>query len=139
MSIEAMTRSELESQPDPGQAPNSLDGAPSAFALEVEVEGVAAQVVLGGELDIATAPALTKALDELATRDIRSVVVDLRGLAFIDSSGLRAILRADALARDNGHELLLVRGTEAIQRVFELTRMDGRLTMLSAPGERPSP
>jgi anti-sigma B factor antagonist len=133
-----MTRSELESQPDPRPAASSADAAPATFELDIEVEGVAAVVNLKGELDIAAAPALTKALDELATRDIRSVVLDLRGLDFIDSSGLRAILRADALARDNGHELLLVRGTEAVQRVFELTRMDGRLNMLSAPGERPA-
>lgn len=49
------------------------------------------------------------------------VVVDLSGLAFIDSSGLRMLLLADARAREHGYELVLLAGAESVQRVFEMT------------------
>ncbi len=49
------------------------------------------------------------------------VVVDLGGLAFIDSSGLRVLLLADARARERGYELVLLPGQESVQRVFEMT------------------
>jgi anti-anti-sigma factor len=106
--------------------------APGPFAVNVDIDGAAAQVALSGELDIGAAPALADALDGLGD-EVNDIVLDLRGLSFIDSSGLRVILRADANARANGHDLHVVRGTEAVQRVFELTRMDERLNMLSAP------
>lgn len=129
-----MTRSLADSDPPgPPVAPQAAAPTPGAFAASVEVEGTVAQVTLTGELDIAAAPALSETLADLSARDLKRVVLDLRGLTFIDSSGLRAILRADDEARSNGHEFLLVRGTPAVQRVFEVTRMDQRLNILSAP------
>jgi anti-anti-sigma factor len=49
------------------------------------------------------------------------VVIDLGGLTFIDSSGLRVLLLADARARERGYELVLLPGQETVQRVFEMT------------------
>jgi anti-anti-sigma factor len=49
------------------------------------------------------------------------VVIDLGGLAFIDSSGLRVLLLADSRARERGFELVLAPGPEPVQRVFEMT------------------
>jgi anti-anti-sigma factor len=58
------------------------------------------------------------AIDEQAPA---RVVVDLGGLAFIDSSGLRMLLLADSRAREHGYELVLLAGSEPVQRVFEIT------------------
>ena len=61
------------------------------------------------------------------------MVLDLRGLAFIDSTGLRLIVSADARAREQGRRLAVVRGPEAVQRIFRVTRLDERLDMVDDP------
>jgi anti-anti-sigma factor len=79
------------------------------------------KVSLQGELDLASARQLEErfvALDEQAPA---RVVIDLGGLQFIDSSGLRVLLLADARARERGYELVLLPGQEPVQRVFEMT------------------
>ena len=53
---------------------------------------------------------------------VRHVVLDLRGLTFMDVLGLKELLRQNEFARSNRHNLAVVRGTEAIQRVLALTR-----------------
>jgi anti-anti-sigma factor len=81
----------------------------------------AVRVSLQGELDLSCARQVEEhfaAIDEQAP--VR-VVVDLSGLAFIDSSGLRMLLLADARAREHGYELVLLPGPEPVQRVFEMT------------------
>ena len=59
------------------------------------------------------------------------MVVDLGRLAFIDSTGLRLLLQADARARERGCELVLRPGEPAVQRVFEVT---GALAILRFEG-----
>jgi anti-anti-sigma factor len=49
-------------------------------------------------------------------------VVDLAGLRFIDSTGLRTLIQAHVRAEREGQELVLVPGPDSVQRVFELTR-----------------
>jgi anti-anti-sigma factor len=99
------------------------DHGPKSGGLEISsalVNG-AVRVALQGELDLASVP---QAEEHFATIDEQTparVVVDLSGLAFIDSSGLRMFLIADARAREHGYELVLLAGQESVQRVFEMT------------------
>ena len=58
------------------------------------------------------------------------IVIDLRGLEFMDSSGLRALLAADTRARERGGRVVIVRGDERIQRVLRITRLDERLEIV---------
>lgn len=132
-----MTRSPESDISHSSSTPDLLACGP--FDVDVDVDGRAAQVTPAGELDIASAPALCRALEELADSDVRQVILDLRRLTFIDSSGLRVILQADGNARANGHDLHVVRGLPIVQRVFELTRMHERLNMLDAPQDAPDP
>jgi anti-anti-sigma factor len=92
------------------------------FRVDVARDGDGVRITLEGELDIATAPALESALHDShngdAAPDCR--VLDLRGLTFMDSSGLRAILRANGAARRDGWALRIVAGPPAVQRVFEI-------------------
>jgi anti-anti-sigma factor len=80
------------------------------------------RITLEGELDLATAPeveaALREAADDYAAPE--RCVLDLRELTFMDSSGLRAILSANAVARRDGRVLQIVAGPPAVQRVFEI-------------------
>jgi anti-sigma B factor antagonist len=80
----------------------------------------AAWICVGGELDIATAPRLEQALRE-AWLCARRVVIDLRGLAFMDCSGLSVIVDAGNRARQTGRRLVLVRGPWHVDRLFALT------------------
>lgn len=75
-----------------------------------------------GELDVETSGELRVAIEQAAQSG--HVLVDLSGLTFMDSSGLRTIIEAARHARENGWRLELRPGTEAVQRVFEMTGAD---------------
>jgi stage II sporulation protein AA (anti-sigma F factor antagonist) len=79
------------------------------------------EVSLQGELDLASAPRLEERMVAIDDDDPVRVLIDLAGLKFIDSTGLRVLLLADARARERGYELLLRAGGETVQRVFEMT------------------
>jgi anti-sigma B factor antagonist len=69
------------------------------------------------------------------------VVLDLSGLSFLDSSGLRCLVRADERAKEASRRLVLVRGPDAVQKVFEITRLEERLHIVddaSELGDSPS-
>ena len=85
---------------------------------------------LAGELDLATAPKLEDELRRVEGDGPSVIVLDLRPLAFMDSSGLRALLAADGRAREAGRRLVLVRGDERVQRVLKITRLDERLEIV---------
>ncbi|MFD2351268.1 STAS domain-containing protein [Nonomuraea ferruginea] len=71
-----------------------------------------------GELDRATLPALSSALDSMASRG--SFSVDLSGLVFCDVGGLRALVTAAAGLR-SGHTLTLRSPSPQVRRLLELT------------------
>jgi anti-anti-sigma factor len=78
-------------------------------------------LTLSGELDLASAPALERQLDDARDVGVPRVVVDLSGLEFFDSAGLHVLLDAHRRLRGNGQGLVLRRGPRAVQRMFELT------------------
>jgi anti-sigma B factor antagonist len=79
-----------------------------------------------GELDIATAPRLERAL-LFERRPGDRVVLDLADLEFIDSTGLRVIVQAVEASRAGGWELTLRQGGPAVRRVFEISGVIGAL------------
>lgn len=87
-------------------------------------------VELSGELDLASAPKLEDELKHVEDGGPSVIVLDLRALSFMDSSGLRALLAADARAKEAGRRLVLVRGDERVQRVLRITRLDERLEIV---------
>lgn len=102
----------------------SLDPTP-LFDVAVERRGAMLLATPSGELDIASAPRLTATLRE--HDGFARLVIDLRALSFMDSSGLRLLVSEHARAQRCGYELGLVRGGAEIGRVLELTRLDERL------------
>ena len=94
------------------------------------------RVALTGELDLRGASQLDPELARIAGEQGPEVVaLDLRGLEFMDSSGLRSVMVADASLRQAGRRLVLIRGGESVQRVFAVTRMEGRMTFVDDPSE----
>jgi anti-sigma B factor antagonist len=101
--------------------------APLDFQTTLSGAGDAV-IALSGELDLSGAPALDREIEELSRRpEVQRVVLDLRGLEFLDSSGLRVVAMAERRLSSGGRTLALVRGSEPVQRVFEITRLVERL------------
>jgi anti-sigma B factor antagonist len=87
-------------------------------------------VALVGELDLSTVAKVQDALRRVEAEAPPTVVVDLSKLTFLDSTGLRCIVTADERARDQGRRVVIVRGPDAVQRVFAITRLEERLEMV---------
>ena len=66
---------------------------------------------------------------------MRHVVLDLRGLTFMDVPGLRELIKQHEYARVNGHNLAVVRGTRAIDRLLQLTGVDDLLVLVDDPDD----
>lgn len=94
---------------------------PGSLQISSGLVDGAVEVSLQGELDLASARQMEERFASIDEQSPSRVVVDLAGLAFIDSSGLRVLLLADARAREQGYELVLLPGQEPVQRVFEMT------------------
>ena len=117
----------VESQRSP-QAPAGED----SLTFEIIPERQTVRVRPVGTLDLATAPELEAQLTELRAAGFRALILDLRGLVFLDSTGLQLMLRWDAAARADGFSLALVPGAPEVQRVFELTGTTERLPFTDA-------
>jgi anti-anti-sigma factor len=104
------------------------------FELQYVIRDREQTLILTGELDMASAPELAGAVARFGMSRRTSLVLDLRKLAFIDSSGIRAILAARELCAEQGCEFMLVPGQrEHVQRVFELC---GLLDHLPFPSDQ---
>jgi anti-sigma B factor antagonist len=91
------------------------------------------RLALHGELDISSAPRVEDELGRIEAARPRAIMLDLRGLEFMDSTGLRTIVGADARAREHGWRLTIVRGPDAVQRIFSVTKLDERLEIVDDP------
>lgn len=87
-------------------------------------------LALRGELDLSTVDKLQSELRRLEAASPPLLVLDLSKLTFLDSTGLRCVLTADERARESGRRLVIVRGPEPVQRVFEITRLHERLEIV---------
>ena len=108
------------------------------LAVETWGSGDDRGIALKGELDLATTATVERELRRMESESPKRITIDLRGLGFIDSTGLRVIVQADERARGDGRRLSLIAGPEAVHRVFEITLLHDRLDFVEAPeGEAP--
>jgi anti-sigma B factor antagonist len=103
-----------------------------SFSCEVEPERDAVRVRAVGALDIASVSVLRAQIDDLMAVGFRCLIVDLRTLDFMDSTGLRLMLELDAEARRDGLSVAFVQGPPVVQRVFELTGTETLLPFVDA-------
>lgn len=92
------------------------------FTVEVAENGGCALVNVSGELDIATAPQLVAALEDVGQREVAQVVVNLLGTSFIDSTGLTTLFRAHKRHEEATATFSLVCGPDnlEVRRVIDL-------------------
>jgi RND superfamily putative drug exporter len=114
--LEWLPKIELE-----GPAP---EVAPAALDVQVERSESGVRLQLIGELDIGQVPALHERLQEVEADAPELLVLDLRQLEFMDSSGLREIIGAVRRGRDERRRVVLVKGHGPIEQVLDLTRVD---------------
>ncbi|HKP89376.1 MAG TPA: STAS domain-containing protein [Thermoleophilaceae bacterium] len=88
-------------------------------------------VALSGDLDVASAPSVEERLGELELPESPAVLVlDLRGLSFIDSTGLSLLINTDSRARKAGRHVTIVSGRGAPRRLLETTGLNRRLDVV---------
>lgn len=102
------------------------------MAMEVEriEEGTRLRLALSGELDLYTAPQFDDALVEAEGESWPLLVLDLSELEFMDSSGLRLVVRSHARAEQSGRRVVVVNGSGTVARVFAATDLDTRLHLV---------
>jgi anti-sigma B factor antagonist len=106
---------------------------PDLFSCEVHRNDGSGWVRPAGDLDLDTVHRVESALAELRDGGCGSLVLDLRALTFMDSTGLRLVIRWHTAARAEGFAFAVVPGPDVVQRIFRLTGMDAHLTMAEPP------
>lgn len=109
------------------------DRPPEPFRCEIESFRGKVHVIPHGEIDLASVPVLEAKLRELRETGFDHLVVDLRAVTFMDSTGLRLIIGWDDASRSEGLDFELIPGEPVVQRLFEITGMTGRLRFIDAP------
>jgi anti-sigma B factor antagonist len=103
------------------------------FEIDSACEDETGRLTLSGELDLATVPRVQEAVDELLARGVGHLVVDLGGLGFVDSSGLRLFIVLDRRAAVEGWTLGLIRPHNAAMGVFEVSGAEENLPFIEDP------
>jgi anti-anti-sigma factor len=106
------------------------------LGTSVRLERERAIVALRGELDLPNAPLLDSALEHPDVVGAAGIVLDLQELRFLDSSGLRAILRAQRLADRRGQGFAITEGSGQVQRLLSITHASEQLRVLTG-GDSP--
>jgi anti-sigma B factor antagonist len=107
----------------------------SNLSIEVRDENHAVVIGVSGELDLASSPALEDELERVTASATPLVIVDLRRLEFMDSTGLSVIVRAHQRATEAGQRFGVVKGPQQVQRLLSLTGVAERLTLVDSPEE----
>lgn len=92
-------------------------------------------VAVNGEVDVYSAPALKDRITELLEAGDTTLIVDLGGVGFLDSTGLGALVEARAATTEAGGSLPLVCSQERILKLFTITGLDGVFTIHSSVGD----
>ena len=109
---------------------------PPDFRILTDRSGSRVEIAIHGELDLATAPQLVTAFEQVSELDgIELAVVDLRNLEFLDSTGLEAIMQFEARSRTQGVDLAVVRGPRAVERLFSVMQLDQKLRIVDDPAD----
>lgn len=106
-----------------------------SFELTVETGDDRVTFIPRGELDLATAPELEQQVLGAVRDGRQTVVLDLRELTFMDSTGVRTVVAAHQVAEGSDNALIVVRPAResAVSRVIEISGIDEALGLVDAP------
>lgn len=97
---------------------------PGDLKIDDHADGARHRLALSGELDLANAEQLIEAVGGLCDQGAGEILLDLRDLAFMDSTGLRAIAECLAVSRDHDCGFALTPAPAPVQRVFEIAGVE---------------
>lgn len=103
------------------------------FTVEVEQAGEATVLAVSGELDLASCPTLEEAITRAGGPAV--LVLDLRSVDFMDSSGLAVLVRAHQRTLDAGQRFGVINGSAQVQRLLTLTGVDERIAVADSLDE----
>jgi anti-sigma B factor antagonist len=104
-----------------------MPGQHLKFSVVTEISGDERRVRPNGELDLASRGALDSALSAAEAGGVGDVVLDLRGVSFMDSAGVHAAIDFERRCQATGVSLRVVPGSDRVQRLFRLTGTDALL------------
>jgi anti-sigma B factor antagonist len=90
-------------------------------------------IELQGELDLTRAYDFDRAVQAAERPDVQTVVVDLRGVTFLDSAGVARIIAARRRAERAGRRFAIVRGSRAVEQLIKLTALDQQIETVDDP------
>jgi anti-sigma B factor antagonist len=105
------------------------------FRIEERVDRGLPIITVAGEIDVATAPQLRESLHGVITQGHGTVVLDLLGVTFLDSTALGVLVGALKRCRELGGELHIVVTDARIRKIFEITGLDKVFPIVDALSE----
>lgn len=99
-------------------------------------DGEVVTLALAGEFDLSGADAFAAALDEIEATRPHAIVIDVQGLSFMDSTGIKALLAAHRRAA-GVRSFAILNGSGPAHRALTLAGLDGFLSMVDHPSELP--
>lgn len=108
--------------------------AHASFEIDTTSDAETGRLALSGELDLATVPRVERAVGATLAQGVRTLIVDLSGLGFIDSSGLRLFVILHQRAVAEGWRLSLIRPQERAMEVFVVSGLEQNLPFAEKSG-----
>jgi anti-sigma B factor antagonist len=108
--------------------PNAALGLPFELTVERRAEGVV--LILRGELDLAAKEHYEQQLEKLEAEKLESLIVDMRALTFIDSTGIKLLLRTLRDSEENEFALGFVQGSGQVPELLETTGVADQLPLV---------
>lgn len=95
-------------------------------SIDITIERHKDAVVVrpSGDIDLNRSPSLREQLRAAADRQTRRMIVDLREVPYMDSSGVATLVEAMQLARRGGYTLVLCGLQDRVRSIFEIARLD---------------
>lgn len=106
----------------------------SDFHVDSRRVGDAFLVAPRGDVDLSTADAVQSALLARRVSD-STLVLDLRGVEFLDTTGLRLVVEQTERARADGYRFAVVRGPARVQRIFDVAGLSSKALIVDDPAE----
>jgi anti-anti-sigma factor len=108
--------------------------AQTTFEIESVSESERGRLKLKGELDLASIARVEQAVDKMLADGARALVLDLAGVSFVDSSGLRLFIVLDQRAGAEGWKLTLTRPQQQAMTVFVISGLEDNLPFAESSG-----
>jgi anti-sigma B factor antagonist len=102
------------------------------FHIEERPDGDVPVIAVSGEIDVATAPQLRETLQDVIARGKTTIVLDLLGVTFLDSTALGVLVGALKRCRESGGDLQVVVAEPRILKIFEITGLTSVFTIVDS-------